>query len=155
MAKQDSPDLGKSWASTPGVRRRMQLQRERDTVPEIALRRELHRRGLRYRLDRAIVPGTKRRRVDIVFPSPRVAVFVDGCFWHGCEQHRRALPTVNDWYWPEKLATNRRRDQDTDQRLSDAGWVVVRIWEHEDVVTAADVVERAVRARRSARGSHD
>jgi len=128
-----------SWASSPGVRRRMQLQRGRDTVPELALRRELHRRGRRYRVDVPIVPGT-RRRVDIVFGRARVAVFVDGCFWHGCPEHGQRAHDVNGWYWPEKIAGNRRRDADTDARLRAAGWAVVRVWEHDDPEQAATLI---------------
>lgn len=137
-----------SWAATPGIRSRMQLQRERDTQPELRLRRELHRRGLRYRVDHAIVPGAPRRRVDIAFTRAKVAVFVDGCFWHGCSDHGRRNHAVNGWYWPGKIEGNRQRDADTDRRLKDAGWVVIRLWEHEDSVEAAGVVESAVQRRR-------
>ncbi len=141
-----------SWASTPGVRRCMQAQRTRDTAPEVALRRELHRRGLRFRLDRAIVPGSRRRqRVDIVFVSTRVAVFVDGCFWHGCDEHRKNRPAANDWYWPDKIAGNRARDEDTTIRLTEGGWLVLRYWERESPVEAAHQIERAVRANSAAR----
>lgn len=136
----------KSYASSDGVRRRMQLQRERDTAPEMALRRELHRRGLRYRVDQPIVVGT-RRRADIVFSTARVAVFVDGCFWHGCRWHGRREHAINGSYWREKIAGNRNRDKDTDRRLRSAGWTVVRIWEHADPVVAADRIEPAVRGR--------
>jgi DNA mismatch endonuclease (patch repair protein) len=125
----------------------MQLQRERDTMPELRLRRELHRRGLRYRLDQPIVPGTRRRRVDIVFPKAKVAVFVDGCFWHGCPEHGVRRHEINGWYWPDKIAGNRERDAETDQRLRAAGWTVVRIWEHEDLVQATARVVLAVRHR--------
>ena len=138
--------MSESWASSPGVRRRMQLQRERDTGPEIALRRELHRRGLRYRLDAPVVPGT-RRRVDIVFPTARVAVFVDGCFWHGCPEHGRRTHGVNGWYWPGKIDGNRRRDADTDERLRAAGWAVIRVWEHEQPEAVAPAVAQRVKDR--------
>jgi DNA mismatch endonuclease (patch repair protein) len=129
----------------------MQLQRERDTKPELLLRQELHRRGLRYRLDQAIVPGTKRRRVDIVFPAARVAVFVDGCFWHGCPDHGRREYTINGWYWPAKIEGNRQRDRDTDRRLLEVGWEPVRVWEHEEPAQAAQRVAEAVAARRHPR----
>ena len=138
--------MSESWASSPGVRRRMQLQRERDTVPELALRRELHRRGRRYRVDVPIVPGT-RRRADIVFGRARVAVFVDGCFWHGCPEHGQRAHHVNGWYWPEKIAGNRRRDADTDARLRAAGWAVVRVWEHQDPEQAAALIGHQVDCR--------
>lgn len=126
-----------SWASTPGVRRRMQLQRERDTGPELALRRELHRRGLRYRVDLAAVPGT-RRRIDIAFTRQKVAVFVDGCFWHGCPEHGQRKHDINGWYWPDKIAGNRLRDADTNRRLVAAGWMVIRVWEHESLGSVVD-----------------
>ena len=124
----------------------MQLQRERDTAPELALRRELHRRGLRYRVDRQTVPGT-RRRVDIVFGPTKVAVFVDGCFWHGCPKHGKRDHAINGWYWPNKIAGNRARDADTGARLRAAGWRVIRVWEHESPRRAASRIEAAVRKR--------
>lgn len=136
-----------SWASTPGVRRRMQQQRGHDTVPEVRLRRALHRRGLRFRLHRPIVPGTKRRNVDIAFSRARVAVFVDGCFWHGCQDHGRRLHDVNRWYWPAKIEGNRERDRDTDSRLAGAGWLVMRVWEHEDPEDAAERIAQALSQR--------
>ena len=144
--------MSESWASSPGVRRRMQLQRERDTAPELALRRELHRRGRRYRVDVPIVPGT-RRRVDLVFGRARVAVFVDGCFWHGCPEHGQRAHGVNGWYWPEKIAGNRRRDADTDDRLRAAGWAVVRVWEHDDPDQAATLIGHQVDCRLGGNGS--
>lgn len=126
----------------------MQAQRERDTRPELLLRRELHRRGMRYRVDQAIVPGTKRRRVDIVFSRAKVAVFVDGCFWHGCADHGVRRHDINSWYWPGKIAGNKERDADTDRRLQECGWLVIRCWEHDDSIATADVVEAVVYARR-------
>ena len=119
--------------------------RKRDTAPEMALRRELHRRGFRYRVDLPL-PSVGRARPDIVFTRIRVAVFVDGCFWHCCPEHR-SFPTTNAEWWREKLATNIRRDRSIDQDLADAGWEVIRIWEHEDATAAADVVETVVRPR--------
>lgn len=117
----------------------MRNQRRRDTAPELALRRELHRRGRRFFVDRAPLSGI-RRRADLVFPRLRVAVFVDGCFWHACPEHGR-LPRSNRGWWQEKLAANAARDRDTDHRLVANGWRVVRVWEHEQVLTAADRVE--------------
>lgn len=117
----------------------MQMQRTKDTRPELALRRALHRRGARYRVDRMIVPGT-RRRVDIVFSKSKLAVLVDGCFWHGCPAHGSHTPSVNTWYWPAKIAGNRERDRDTNERLSSAGWRVVRVWEHDDMERQADAI---------------
>lgn len=119
----------------------------RDTAPETQLRRELHARGLRYRVDRPVLREL-RRRPDIVFNPARVAVFVDGCFWHGCPQHA-TWPKHNADFWREKIETNRQRDVDTDLRFEGAGWQVVRVWEHEDVMAAADRIETLVRRRRS------
>jgi len=114
----------------------MRSQRRRDTKPELALRRELHRLGLRYRLDRQVVPGV-RRRADVVFVGARVAVFVDGCFWHCCPVHG-TRPKANDEWWAAKLERNVMRDRDTDQRLASAAWSVVRLWEHGDMRRAAE-----------------
>jgi DNA mismatch endonuclease (patch repair protein) len=127
----------------------MQLQRARDTEPELRLRRELHRRGLRYRLHQQIVPGNRRRRVDIAFSHARVAVFVDGCFWHGCEQRGRREFEVNRWYWPAKIEGNCERDRDTEARLAEAGWLVIRVWEHEPPESAAARIAAAVGTRRA------
>lgn len=121
----------------------MKRVRSRDTTPEIALRRELHRLGLRYRLHRPVVPGV-RRRPDIVFGSRRVAVFVDGCFWHRCPKHRTEAKE-NSEFWRRKLAENSRRDRDTDRRLVRAGWRVLRVWEHEDPRVAAARIVRLVK----------
>lgn len=125
----------------------MSAQRSRDTGPELAVRRELHRRGLRYRIHVQPLAGL-RRKADIVFTRARVAVFVDGCFWHGCPEHGRRRHEVNEWYWPEKIARNQRRDADTDERLRDAGWAVVRVWEHEPPDEAAQRVAAVVAAAR-------
>jgi DNA mismatch endonuclease (patch repair protein) len=117
----------------------------RDTKPELLLRRELHRRGLRYRVQ-VKVPGNNRRTIDIAFTRVRLAVYVDGCFWHGCPEHVHRPKTNSDW-WAWKMVRNRERDRDTDRLLSDAGWQVVRVWEHETPQAAADVVESAWRDR--------
>ena len=118
---------------------RMSRQRRAHTAPELALRRELHRRGIRYFVDRAPIRG-QRRRADLVFPRRRVAVYVDGCFWHRCPVHATDPKNNADW-WAEKLAGNVARDRATDAALVAAGWQVVRIWEHEDPVSAADRVQ--------------
>lgn len=122
----------------------------RDTVPELALRRELHRRGLRYRLQLK-VPGNRRRTIDIAFTRVRLAVYVDGCFWHGCSDHHVRPRTNTDW-WRWKIEGNQARDRDTDRMLQQSGWNVLRIWEHEDAVTAADLVEATYRSRLSRGG---
>ena len=124
------------------TRRRMQTTRQRDTRAELLLRRELHRRGRRFRVDLAPLPGL-RRRADIVFTRQRVAVYVDGCFWHACPEHG-TMPRHNRQWWASKLEANERRDRDTDRRLREAGWQVIRIWEHSGAVDAADEVERGL-----------
>lgn len=108
----------------------MSRQARRDTKPEIELRRRLHRLGYRYRVNSPL-PGMPRRRADITFSGKRVAVFVDGCFWHGCPEHGTS-PRNNGAWWAEKLQKNVDRDRETDAYLRDSGWTVVRIWEHED-----------------------
>jgi DNA mismatch endonuclease (patch repair protein) len=123
----------------------MQRQARRDTVPELALRRAVWKRGLRYRVDISPIRGT-RRRADLVFTRAKVAVYVDGCFWHSCPLHA-TTPKANRTWWIEKLEANAARDRDTDRRLSEAGWSVVRVWEHEDAEHSAERVERVVRAR--------
>lgn len=127
------------------TRARMSRQRSRDTDPERALRSSLHRRGLRYRLHRRPVPGL-RRQADIVFGPARVAVFVDGCFWHCCPDHATS-PKANGAWWATKLAANVARDRDTDERLAAAGWTVLRVWEHEDPTEAAARIAELVRSR--------
>ena len=123
----------------------MSRVRNRHTTPELAIRRELHRRGLRYRVDMPI-PGVGRTRPDIVFTRVRVAVFVDGCFWHRCPEHE-SLPKTNAEWWLNKLNGNVQRDRATDEALTDAGWRVIRVWEHEDLVTAADRIETIIRSQ--------
>lgn len=124
----------------------MARQRARDTATELALRRELHRLGLRYRVHRRPLPGV-RREADVVFGPSQVAVFVDGCFWHGCPEHA-TWPRSNAQFWRAKIEGNRMRDIDTDRRLIEAGWVALRIWEHEDPVAAARRVWNVVATRR-------
>lgn len=127
---------------SPSVHARMSRQRRRDTAPEVALRRLLHARGRRFRVDAAL-PGVPRRRADILFSRYRVAVFVDGCFWHSCPVHATSPVNNADW-WTVKLERNVQRDRDTDRRLAALGWRSVRVWEHEDVSDAADRVEAAL-----------
>jgi DNA mismatch endonuclease, patch repair protein len=123
----------------------MRANKSRDTRPELALRSAIHRLGMRYRV--GIRPiGEVRRTADIVFPRVRVAVFVDGCFWHGCTEHYR--PSVrNSEFWTSKIEGTRKRDADTDERLVAAGWKVVRVWEHEDPSDAAFRVAAVVHDR--------
>lgn len=137
-----------SWASSPGVRASMRANRGRDTGPELALRSAVHALGGRYRVGTRPLPEL-RRTADLVFRAAKVAVFLDGCYWHGCPTHHTVAIT-NAGFWAEKVAGNRRRDRDTDRRLAEAGWVSVRIWEHEDPLTAARSILSIVRDRRPA-----
>lgn len=128
----------------------MQANRGRDTKPELAVRRALHSRGHRYRVDARPEPGLNRR-ADLVFTRRKVAVFIDGCYWHGCPEHYSA-PATNDGFWSAKIAANRLRDAETTQLLEAAGWQVVRVWEHEQVADAVAAVEEAIRQRSTAEG---
>jgi DNA mismatch endonuclease (patch repair protein) len=132
-------------ASSLLVRRRMQTAPRCDTQCELALRAIVHSLGLRYRVD-CRLPGM-RRRADLTFIRERVAVFVDGCFWHGCPRHL-TWPKANADWWRDKLESNRRRDADTNRQLRRAGWKVVRVWEHEDPLRASRRVVSAVREAR-------
>jgi DNA mismatch endonuclease, patch repair protein len=120
----------------------MLANRRSDTAPELALRSELHVRGLRFRKDHRVDLTDCAVRPDVVFTRARVAVFIDGCFWHRCPLHATD-PKANSDYWGPKLRANAARDRRVDDALSAAGWTVVRIWEHEDVIDAADRVCRA------------
>lgn len=124
----------------------MQNQKQRDTKPELAMRRELTRMGLRYQLQQPLIPGL-RRRLDIVFKGAKVAVDIRGCFWHGCPLHG-TKPKANATAWSDKLERNRERDAETVQRLEDLGWSVCVVWEHDDPTTKAHEVAELVRARR-------
>lgn len=127
-------------ASSESVSRRMSRAKRRETAPEIALRRALHARGLRYRVAYPI-PGQRRRTIDVAFTRRRLAVFVDGCFWHGCPEHGTA-PSQNSSWWQAKFRANQARDRDTDAVLESMGWQVLRAWEHEPPEAVADVVQR-------------
>ena len=128
-------------ASSPSVRQRMQATPRRDTPCELALRSALHEKGLRYRVDWR-VPGS-RRRADVAFIGPKVAVFVDGCFWHGCPLHG-TWPRSNAEWWRDKIESNVRRDRETDAHLKNLGWLIIRFWEHDDMTKAARQVRAAV-----------
>lgn len=138
--------MAESWASSPGVRASMQSNKGRDTKPEVALRSAVHALGLRYRVGTRPV-GQVRRTADLVFTRAKVAVFLDGCFWHGCPEHHTVAVT-NAKFWADKVQGNRARDRDTDQRLSEAGWACVRVWEHEDPAEAALRIKAIVTERR-------
>lgn len=132
-------------ASAPAVRRRMRATPRRDTPCELALRSAVYRLGLRYRVDWPL-PGT-RRRADLAFPRLRIAVMVDGCFWHGCPVHA-FWPKTNAAWWREKILGNVARDLDTDSKLKAAGWKVLRFWEHDDAAVAASAVARVAAGQR-------
>lgn len=123
----------------------MRGNRRIDTRPEVRLRSELHRRGLRFRKNHTIVTTDLRVQADIVFPRQRLVAFVDGCFWHSCPQHG-TQPRSNTRYWSEKLARNIARDRRVDVALRRAGWKVIRVWEHEPAEQAAGRVAMVVRS---------
>ncbi|MGH8906961.1 MAG: very short patch repair endonuclease [Egibacteraceae bacterium] len=121
----------------------MRSNRRRDTGPERRLRSHLHALGYRFRVDLPLVLPARRVRPDLVFTRARVAVFVDGCFWHCCPQHGRR-PIEHRSYWDAKLARNRDRDQQVNRALQEAGWTVVRVWEHENTPDAGARVTEAL-----------
>jgi DNA mismatch endonuclease (patch repair protein) len=132
--------------SSPGRSANMKANRRTDTKPELALRHALHRLGYRYRKDyRLDLDGGRRVRPDIVFTARKLAVFVDGCFWHACPEHG-SKPKNNEWYWSPKLVGNVERDQLNDTSLKLAGWTVVRLWEHVPVDEAVATVVSALTA---------
>ncbi|WUB64323.1 very short patch repair endonuclease [Streptomyces sp. NBC_00582] len=136
-----------SWASSAARRRNMQAIRSRDTKPERLVRRLVHAHGLRYRVAARPLAGL-RRTADIVFRPTKVAVFIDGCYWHGCPDHY-VSPRTNPGYWSDKVARNMARDRDTDQQLRDAGWLVLRFWEHTPAEeTAAEIIRLVIERRK-------
>ncbi len=127
----------------------MRANRGRDTRPELAVRKAVHALGLRYRV--SIRPlGDTRRTADLVFPRAKVAVFIDGCFWHRCPDHF-VMPKANRSFWEAKMQRNTERDRETDDLLAAAGWVVIRVWEHQGAIEAAARVATAVREARAAK----
>lgn len=130
----------------------MQAQRRRDTGPELEIRRAIHRLGLRYFVDRRPMRQL-RRKADLIFPTERVAVFVDGCFWHSCPVHG-SIPKANRRWWQAKFNATRRRDEHTDEVLRTSGWTVVRVWEHDACEAAAARVAGVVRDIRAEISSH-
>ncbi|WP_030258936.1 very short patch repair endonuclease [Streptomyces violens] len=135
--------------SSPGVSARMSRQASKDTSVEMAVRRLLYAAGIRYRLQRR-VPDLPRRTIDIAFPGAKIAVFLDGCFWHGCPEHA-THPKANAEWWRQKLDRNMARDLETTEHLTAAGWTVLRFWEHED---PADVAQRVADSVSAARRRH-
>jgi DNA mismatch endonuclease, patch repair protein len=138
----DTATAPASWATNSAVRAVMRGNRKRDTGPELRVRRRLFSEGYRfYVARRPLGPGSPV--ADIVFPRARVAVFVDGCYWHGCPEHYR-IPKAHAEYWGPKIANNKRRDAVTDEWLAARGWTVVRVWEHELVASAVDRITQLV-----------
>lgn len=135
-----------SWASSESRRRNMQAIRSRDTKPERLVRSLVHRAGLRYRVAARPLPAL-RRTADMVFRPVKVAVFIDGCYWHGCPNHY-VPPKTNASYWSGKVARNMERDRHTDQALQEEGWLIMRFWEHEDPAKCAESIVAAVSERR-------
>lgn len=121
-----------------------------NTAPERLLRSRLHALGLRYRVNLRMTVSGVRTRPDIAFTRRRVAVFVDGCFWHGCPEHG-SWPKSNAEFWREKIEGNARRDREQDEALREAGWDVIRVWEHEDVDDAVTRITAALGSRKSSR----
>ncbi len=135
--------------SSSSVSARMSRQASKDTAVELAVRRLLHAAGLRYRVEYP-VPGMPRRRIDVAFPRARLAVLIDGCFWHGCPEHA-TQPKSNAEWWRQKLDRNMTRDVETTNHLMAAGWEVLRFWEHEAPEDVALRVIAAVSRRRAER----
>ncbi len=123
----------------------MKANRKTGSQPEVLLAHALHRRGLRYRKNQSVATSAGDVRPDLVFSGTRVAVFVDGCFWHRCPIHGNT-PRTNSAYWEPKLRRNEERDRDVTAALAADGWTVIRVWEHEPVESAADSVEAVVRS---------
>ena len=133
------------FPSSPAATATMKANRRVDTRPEALLRSALHRRGLRFRKDVYLRVGEVRTKADIVFPRHRIAVYLDGCFWHCCPEHGQ-LPRANRGYWKPKLERNVRRDKEVTKALSREGWTVIRIWEHEPIELASRRIQAAVRS---------
>ncbi|RDB47064.1 very short patch repair endonuclease [Tsukamurella tyrosinosolvens] len=142
-----TPEEKKSagYATSPGRSRNMAAIRRTDTEVEVAVRSLLHRRGLRFRKDYLVRLGSTKARPDIALTRVRIAVFIDGCFWHSCPEHGRK-PANNTTYWDAKLEGNRERDARQTAALADDGWEVLRFWAHEDSEAVADRIEAAVAA---------
>ncbi|WP_344935133.1 very short patch repair endonuclease [Sphaerisporangium flaviroseum] len=139
-------------ASSAGVRKSMQANKGRDTKPELALRSAVHALGLRYRVSVRPLPEV-RRTADLVFTKAKLAVFLDGCFWHGCPDHHTKSAT-NAAYWAEKIVRNRERDAETDRKLTEAGWQIMRVWEHENPKEAAVHIAEQVQSIRQKDSAH-
>lgn len=130
-------------ASSSAAAATMRANRRRDTKPELLLRSMLHRQGWRFRVDYPVDVSGRRVRPDIVFPKRRVAVFIDGCFWHSCPEHGQT-PKTNSAYWEAKLSSNKARDSADSHALQRDGWKVVRVWEHDQIDDAVETVKAAL-----------
>ena len=139
-----SPSPEYPFPSSPAATATMKANRRVDTRPEALLRSALHRRGLRFRKDVYLRVGDVRTKADIVFRPRRIAVYLDGCFWHSCPEHGQ-LPQANRTYWKPKLERNVQRDEEVTRALEADGWTVIRIWEHEPIDLAAQRIYEAVR----------
>ncbi|MET9154593.1 very short patch repair endonuclease [Streptomyces griseoflavus] len=144
-------DIGASWASSRGTRASMRSNRARDTKPELRLRSLLHREGLRFRVNARPV-ATLRRTADVLFTKDKVAVFVDGCYWHGCPAHR-SIPSTNRDFWVSKIEGNKSRDRETNSLLVEHGWFVVRVWEHTPTDDAVTLVRLGLEESKAARAA--
>lgn len=140
-----------TWNTTAQIAHRMSLQARRDTAPEVAIRSSLHRAGQRFRVSYP-VPDLARCTIDIAFTRRRVAVFVDGCFWHNCPDHG-TRPKSNAERWEAKLESNRARDRRVDAHLAELGWKVLRAWEHEDVATVCTKIFHCIDETDAANGA--
>ncbi len=132
--------------SSDAARNRMKAVKQKDTLAEMRVRRLLHAMGLRYRVDH-VVSRKPRRKADIAFLGPKVAVFIDGCYWHGCPKHGTSSK-ANAAFWKDKIETNKRRDADTNELLKKAGWVIIRAWEHEEPEKVASKIAKKVISRK-------
>lgn len=141
----DSKTTEDTYITDPQTTKRMRQVKRRDTGPELEVRRLLYHVGMRYRVDYK-PPGLVKTKVDIAFLGARVAVFIDGCFWHGCPEHG-SRPRRNRHLWVQKIERNRARDLEVVRELERLGWLVVRRWEHEEAVDVANDVVRIVRTR--------
>ena len=142
-AAQSKAEKAYPFPATSGRSANMKANRRTDTKPELALRSALHALGYRYRKDYRLDLPLRRVRPDIAFTARKVAVFVDGCFWHACPEHG-SKPKNNEWYWSPKLARNVERDRAADEALRAEGWTVVRLWEHVPIADAVAAVVSAV-----------
>jgi len=126
------------------VSEQMSRMPRKDSKPELALRRELYKLGLRYRIHVKKLPGTP----DIVFQKAKMVVFVDGCFWHSCHRHGKTPKSNHEW-WRKKFEENMKRDKRNDFELESMGWLPIHIWEHEDPIESAHTIREVWKQRTS------